>query len=302
LSGALLSGEPAAFIISRGEDDPMFQPSMNRAQSSRLLSLLFLLVCAPSLSHTQSAAAPKSATPILIELFTSEGCSSCPPADAWLKQIDVSQPIPGAQAIVLSEHVDYWNHDGWKDPYSSSFFTERQDAYVHALGGSSPYTPEMIVDGATELHLENQAQVAQAFQKAAQAQQLPVSINELRVDGETLRAHIDADGTAARHNADVYAAIALNHAESQVLRGENGGRHLTHAAVALDIVHVGRLEKGKPFSQDFQAKLKPGIDPKNLRLVVFVQEPGPGAVVGAALREVSPSSASPSAVSQKSGQ
>ena len=277
---------------------------MNRTRSGPLLSLYFLLVCLPAPDRAQSAVPSKSATPILIELFTSEGCSSCPPADAWLKQIDVSQPIPGAQAIVLSEHVDYWNHDGWKDPYSSSFFTDRQDAYVRALGGSSPYTPELIVDGATDLHLENQAQVAQAFQRAAQTRQIPVSIGALSVDGDSpsiLRAHIDADGAAARNSADVYAAIALNHAESQVLRGENGGRRLTHAAVALDIFHVGRLEKGRPFSQDFQAKLKPGLDPKNLRLIVFVQEAGPGSVVGAALRKVSPSSGSVPTAQQNSG-
>ena len=287
----------------------MLQTRMIPAATSRSrwcgLLLPLSLWCAATGGQSQSAVPSKPSTPILIELFTSEGCSSCPPADAWLKQIDVSQPIPGAQAIVLSEHVDYWNHDGWKDPYSSSFFTERQDAYVHALGGSSPYTPEMIVDGATELHLENQAQVAQAFQKAAQAQQLPVSISALSVDGgsrSTLRAHIDADGTGARHSAEVFAAIALNHAESQVLRGENGGRRLTHAAVALDLVHIGRLEKGKAFSQDFQTKLKPGLDPKNLRLVVFVQEAGPGSIVGAAFREVSPSPASATAALQKSGQ
>jgi hypothetical protein len=135
----------------------MIPAVMSRARWRGLLLPLSLL-CAASAGQTQSTVPSKSLTPILIELFTSEGCSSCPPADAWLKQIDVSQPIHDAQAIVLSEHVDYWNHDGWKDPYSSSFFTERQDAYVHALGGSSPYTPEMIVDGATELHLENQAQ------------------------------------------------------------------------------------------------------------------------------------------------
>ncbi|MGO9336702.1 MAG: DUF1223 domain-containing protein [Terracidiphilus sp.] len=282
----------------------MFRPGMNRVQSNRLLSVVLLLVCAAVPGHSQRAATPSSATPILIELFTSEGCSSCPPADAWLKQIDVSQPIPGAQAIVLSEHVDYWNHDGWKDPYSSSFFTDRQNAYVHALGGSSPYTPEMIVDGANELHLEDQAQVAQAFQRAAKAQQLPVSIGAVSVDGDSpsiLRSHIEADGTSARHSADVYAVIALNHAESQVLRGENGGRRLSHAAVALDLIHIGRLEKGKPFSQDFQAKLKPGLDPKNLRLVVFVQESGPGTVVGAALREVSPSTRSAPSARQASG-
>jgi hypothetical protein len=264
---------------------------MSRARLSLLLLPLIML-------RTAGAATPRNAdaattvTPILIELFTSEGCSSCPPADAWLKQIDQSQPIPGALAIVLSEHVDYWNHDGWKDPYSSAFFTDRQSAYVRALGGSSPYTPQMIVNGATELQLSNQAQVSQTFKKAAGAQQLPVSISALSVAGDSqpvLHAHIDADGSASKRNADVYAVIALDHAESEVLHGENGGKHLTHAAVALDLVRVGKLEKGKPFSQDFQTKLKPGLDPKNLRLIVFIQESGPGNVLGATLKELSPS-------------
>lgn len=254
-----------------------------------------LLLLPLVLAHPASAAPPKGAetpavrTPIFIELFTSEGCSSCPPADAWLKQIDDSQPIPGAEAVVLSEHVDYWNHDGWKDPYSSSFFTDRQSAYVRALGGASPYTPQMIVNGAAELELSNQAHVAQVFKRAATAQQLPVSISALSVAGDsTLHAHIDADGASGKRNADVYAVIALNHAESEVLHGENGGRHLSHAAVAIDLVRVGKLEKGKNFSQDFQTKLKPGLDPKNLRLIVFVQETGPGEVLGAAFKQVSP--------------
>jgi hypothetical protein len=272
----------------------MFRMSIRRAQSRELL-LPVLLLCAASQGLAPGAVPPKSATPILIELFTSEGCSSCPPADAWLKQIDQTQPIPGAEAIVLSEPVDYWNHDGWKDPFSSPFFTNRQDAYVHALGGSSPYTPEMIVNGVTELHLEDRAQVAQAFQRAAKAQQIAVSIHSVSVEGDAqpvLRAHIEADGASARHSADVYAVVALDHAESQVLRGENGGRRLTHAAVALDFVRVGELEKGKPFSRDFQTRLKPGLDAKSLRLIVFVQETGPGNVVGAALREIGASTGS----------
>jgi hypothetical protein len=264
---------------------------MSRAKYALLL-LPLLLLRAANPEQPRSADAAATATPIFIELFTSEGCSSCPPADAWLKKIDASQPIPGARAIVLSEHVDYWNHDGWKDPFSSSYFTDRQSAYVRSLGGSSPYTPQLIVNGATELHLSDQAQVTQAFSKAAKAAQLPVSISALSIADDSpalLRAHIDADGAASKHNADVYAVIALDHAESQVLKGENGGRHLTHAAVALDLVRVGKLEKGKSFSQDFQSKLKPGLDPRNLRLIVFVQESGPGEVLGAALREVSPS-------------
>jgi hypothetical protein len=266
---------------------------MNLARSYLLLPML---LCAVAQGQAQSAAAspkttPLPPTPILIELFTSEGCSSCPPADAYLKQLDQAQPIPGALAIVLSEHVDYWNYDGWTDPYSSSALTARQAAYVRVLAEDSAYTPQMIVNGVTELHLNSPAQVKDTLLKAAKAQQLPVAIGGLSIEGNSpsvLHAHIDADGSAARHNADVWAVIALDHAESQVTRGENGGRHLAHAAVALDLIRVGKLEKGKPFSQDFSTRLKPGLDAKNLRLIVFVQESGPGEVLGAALQEVSP--------------
>jgi hypothetical protein len=269
---------------------------MSRAKSrlllvSLLLLLPLLLLCAASHGQSQSAGTPQGATPILIELFTSEGCSSCPPADAWLRQIDASQPIPGAQAIVLSEHVDYWNHDGWKDPYSSSFFTERQSEYVRLLGDSSAYTPQTIVNGATELQLSDQVGLNRILSKAAKAAQLPVSIGAVSIEGNSptmLRAHIDADGSSSKHSADVVAVVALDHAESQVLHGENGGKRLSHAAVALDLIRIGKLEKGKSFSQDFQTKIKSGVDPKNLRLIVFLQESGPGAVLGAALREASP--------------
>ena len=259
----------------------------------RAIVLLAILGCFTGAERAQAADTQHATTPILIELFTSEGCSSCPPADAWLQHLDGSQPIPGAQAIVLSEHVDYWNHDGWKDPYSSSLMTDRQSAYVRALGISSPYTPQVIVGGKTELRLDDQQQVNQVLLKAAKAPQLPVSISAIRVEGNSpgvLRAHIVADGTSEKRNADIYAAVALDHAESQVLRGENGGRRLTHAAVVEELMKIGRVERGKVFSQDIQENLKPGMDPKNLRLVVFVQEPDLGSVLGASEQEVGPSS------------
>ncbi len=261
-----------------------------RRVSAALLQLPVLLLSAIAPGQVQNAA-PTRLTPILIELFTSEGCSSCPPADAFLKQLDQAQPIPGAQAIVLSEHVDYWNHDGWTDPYSSPALTARQDAYVRAFAEYSAYTPQLIVNGEMELHLASPAQVKDTLLKAARTQKLSVSISGLSLEGNApavLRAHVGVDGLVSRHNADVWAVVALDHAESQVTRGENGGRRLEHAAVALDLIRVGKLEKGKPFSQDFSARLKPGIGPKNLRLIVFVQESGPGDVLGAALKEVGP--------------
>lgn len=257
------------------------------------LPLLCLLLSASAPGRSQSPDAAKSVTPILIELFTSEGCSSCPPADAWLQRLDAKQPIPGGQAIVLSEHVDYWNHDGWMDPFSSPLLTERQSEYARSLGISSPYTPQLIVDGKSQLDLGDAHQLTRVLLQAAGAATVPISIEAVHIEGDsarTLRAHVVVDGTGERRNADVFAVLALDHAESQVLHGENGGHHLSHVAVAQEIVKIGKLEKGATLIVDYQARLKHGLDPKNLRLVVFVQESGPGQVLGAALKEVSPAS------------
>ena len=248
----------------------------------KALAIFFLIVWSTIAVH--SRADDVRGTPaVLVELFTSEGCSSCPPADAWLERIDASQPIPGARIIALTEHVDYWDHDGWKDPYSLHSLTERQNAYSQALGLSSVYTPQAIVDGTRELHLNDSRQVIQAFQKAVAEPRVPINVSSVQVEGaDTIRAQIEADGSAAPHNADVYVALALNHAESQIGGGENSGRRLTYVAVVESLQKVGTLKKGKSFSQDVQMKLKPGMDATNVRVVAFLQESGPGKVLGAA--------------------
>lgn len=232
--------------------------------------------------------ASSSPHPVLVELFTSEGCSSCPPADIFLQKLDAAQPIPDAQLIVLSEHVTYWDHDGWKDPNSSSVLTERQSSYEAALGLDSPYTPQMIVDGTHVIRLGNAQQIKDALVQAAATPKVPVRIGEVTVDVANptiLTARIETDANSDKHNADIYVAVALDHVESQVLRGENGGRHLVHVAVVQDLTKVGKLTKGKIFAQDVQLRLKPGTDPKNVRLVALIQESGPGKVLGAALRK-----------------
>ena len=238
----------------------------------------------PSTPEISSADAP----PILVELFTSEGCSSCPPADALLQTWDTSPPIAGAQVIVLSEHVDYWDHDGWKDPNSSAALTERQAAYVRALGLKTPYTPQIIVDGTSEMRANDSLQADKVFHKAAAVPKVPVHISEVNVDAgnpAVIRMRIEADGKSQKQNADVLVAVALDRVESQVLRGENGGQHLTHVAVVLQLTKIGKLPRGKTFDESVQLKLKPGTDPRNVRIVAFVQEPGPGRLLGAALRK-----------------
>lgn len=239
-------------------------------------------------ARNDAHAADSVTTPILVELFTSEGCSSCPPVDAWAQRIDASQPIPGGQVIVLSEHVDYWNAGGWKDPYSSPSITDRQNAYCRVLRISEPYTPQVIVNGSAELRLTDPKQVSEVFTKAVAAPQVHLQIVSVEVEAggqPILKTRIEADNSSEAHEADVYVAIALDHAESQILRGENSGRHLTHVAVVQSLKKIGRLEKGKKFSQDLQVKLKPGADPTNLRIVAFVQEPGVGTVMGATLEK-----------------
>jgi hypothetical protein len=255
-----------------------------------------LLFSSAALSRSACGPQPRGAiesdksapeTPVLIELFTSEGCSSCPPADIFLQKLDTSQPISGAQLIVLSEHVTYWDHDGWKDPNSSPSLTDRQSSYESVLGEKTVFTPQLIVDGTQQMRLGNAQQIKDLLQKAATAPKVPIRIGEVTVDAgnpTALRAHIETDANFDKHNADVYVAVALDHVESQVLRGENGGRHLVHVAVVLELTKVGKLQKGKTFAQDVQLKLKPGTDPKNVRLVAVVQESGPGKVLGAALR------------------
>jgi hypothetical protein len=190
------------------------------------------------------------------------------------------------QFIVLSEHVTYWDHDGWKDPNSSAALTDRQSEYERVLGVSSPYTPQLIVDGAKELRINDAHELQAAFQQAAATPKIPVRIGTVNIDSgkpAVLRAHVEADAVADKKSAEVFVAVALDHVESEVLKGENGGRHLVHVAVVQQIAKIGKLEKSKSLAEDVQLKLKPGIDPSNIRVVAFIQSSGPGRVLGAAL-------------------
>ena len=272
--------------------------SFNRSpklSTPRLVSILLaaILSIAPlSISRTQAANSSASnptdtaPVPILLELFTSEGCSSCPPVDEFVRHMDESQPVAGAQLIVLSEHVDYWDHDGWKDKYSSPQFTERQNGYVHAMNLQTAYTPQMVIDGYIELK-GSISEIEQTFAKELKIAKIPVRIAAAKIEAPSqLKVKVEAD-PAEKHGGTVWVAVALDHAASQVSAGENSGKQLQHVAVVEELKKIGKLDKGKPFSQEITLKLKPDTDPKNLRIIAFIQEPNEGKVLGATSVKVS---------------
>ena len=227
--------------------------------------------------------------PVLVELFTSEGCSSCPPADAFLSKLD-QQPLAAAQLVVLSEHVDYWDHLGWQDPYSNHSYSLRQEAYAGRFGSRRVYTPQIVVDGTYEFVGGSARSGNDAFAQALNAPKIPVHLSSIRLDrANILSAHVEADAIPPSHNsegADVYITVALNRAESHVARGENGGRILAHTAVVRTLSKIGSLRSGESFAHDVQLKVEPGTDSRNLRLIAFLQEPHQGKVVGAAMELV----------------
>ena len=256
-----------------------------------LLSLVVLSVTASMLvwgSNTVSEA--RGRTPVLVELFTSEACSSCPPADRFLEKLD-HQPVAGAEMIVLSEHVDYWNHIDWKDPYSAHLYSERQSAYGKRFGLDSVYTPQMVVDGSSEFVGSNTALADKTFAKALGVPKISVHLSLISMDPSSgVNIHLDTgslEPSLGAREAEVYIAVALSRAESQVSSGENAGHRLAHVSVVRRLTKVGVLKPSQALSQDVHLNPEGVSDFHNLRLIAFVQEPQPGRVLGAALLPVS---------------
>lgn len=226
------------------------------------------------------AAAPDAAsTPVLVELFTSEGCSSCPPADALLARLGRTQPVHGADIIALEEHVDYWDRLGWKDPFSSEAATDRQNEYGSAFGDAQVYTPQMIVDGRAQFVGSSDSDALRAIGAASRTPKPAIQLSWEK-DG-VLSIHVDPQGNAnspAQHSAQendqrLFLVLAENKLHSDVKRGENAGRALEHDGVVRQLLPVGKIDNAAAgFSSTVPVHAEREWNRANLRAVVFVQE------------------------------
>lgn len=232
----------------------------------------------PLVPNVAPASAPVALVPVVVELFTSEGCSSCPSADVALRELETAQSVPGVEVIALGQHVDYWNRLGWKDPFSSAQFTERQRWYAEGFKEGN-YTPQAVVNGRYQFVGSQRPTLTQAVAQAAQAPRATVVLargadGNLNVQVSNLPA-----GTQA---ATVQLALTETGLSSQVGRGENSGRLLRHAAVVRALRPLGAVAADGTFSATAPLNLSAAWKTNNLKAVVLVQETGSRHIVGVA--------------------
>jgi hypothetical protein len=236
-------------------------------RSARLIATSTAAAVVVIAAMTIHGAAPPvriGGTPVLVELFTSHGCSSCPPADELLRSMRNDPPLRG-HVIFLAYHVDYWDHLGWRDPFSSKAWTDRQLDYVEAFHLESAYTPQAVVDGAeymvgSDLHRLYGAVANESARKAEAS---------VRVEVKDGVAEVWADGGA---KAELQLAVYEDGISTKVTRGENAGRTLTNDAVVRQLTHVATLD-GKPLDRRVRLTLDPSWKRDRLGVVAFVQEP-----------------------------
>jgi hypothetical protein len=250
------------------------------------LSVVVVALSAMSVSNRSlraTAAQPRVA--VIAELFTSEGCSSCPPADEVLTRLVTSQPVAGVEIIALGEHIDYWDRLGWRDPFSSRLFTRRQSQYdARVFHGNSIYTPQIVVDGASGSVGSDAAAVQRAIEQASRLPKAAVRIAPHPEGGEpAVDVRVEAGPELPlRQPADVVLALTEDHLVTNVKRGENSGRVLTHSAVVRSLSTIGGLSpEHRTFSMTVPIALLAEWKRENVRLTVLVQEAESRRIIGA---------------------
>lgn len=221
--------------------------------------------------------------PVLVELFTSEGCSSCPPADRVLTQLEKEQPNPNAEIITLALHVDYWDSLSWKDEYSSAMFSQRQTVYGQKFQLGSIYTPQMVVDGQTQFVGSNLETANKAITDNAKNAKATI---ELANADNNLKIKIS---DAPKHeNATVFLAITEDNLASNVRGGENSGKKLEHTSIVRELKSLGMLSaEQKNLELENALQIQPNWKRENLKFVVFVQENASRKILGVNRKSIS---------------
>jgi len=250
-------------------------------------ALLLPLIWHFSVPSLRSRADTKP-TPVFVELFTSEGCSSCPPADEFLARLNREQPLNGVTIIGVEEHVDYWNHDGWVDPYSSPEWTARQVAYVDRLKENTAYTPQAIISGERSVVGARERDILQAIQQSAQQPRVDIDATlESPSDDGALKMRVRAGKlpSVPDDTVEIWLAIAEKDVGQRVSKGENAGRELRHSAVLRSLKKLG-VAKGNSdisFEGSSQFKLNRDWNSQNIEAIAFAQQKRSKLVLGVAV-------------------
>lgn len=246
-----------------------------------VLALAFVLL-APYFAVSQNTNEGSSASVAIVELFTSEACSSCPPADALLRQINLKRASAGQLIVGISEHVTYWDSLGWKDPFSSRTFTDRQSAYASRLSPEGSYTPQMVLNGREQFVGSDAGALEQALRHDARRPHLVLSILSSTLSPLGVDIKFSLAGETSRP-LDIFAVLTDDADQSKVRGGENGGRLLQHVAVARSLTRVAIVRGDR--EQSAHIVLPEGFQPgsgSGHHLILLAQEQHLGAIVGAA--------------------
>jgi hypothetical protein len=237
---------------------------------------------AQTVAPAPQSSAPQAARPhaVLVELFTSEGCSSCPPADDLLRKIDGKHTSDGTLLVGVSEHVNYWDHGGWKDPFDSGAITDRQNQYGERFHLESVYTPQMIVNGRVQFVGSYAKALVKALGEAQPEQGASVKIISTNVEGNHVVMVVSVAGELPKGGADLFTVIAQDETTKNVTAGENQGRTLVNAAVART------YEKAATVHHDGETTVRIAL-PDNLQttsesrrhLMIWAQETNLGPVL-----------------------
>lgn len=247
--------------------------------------VIFALLCTSCVRA--ETAGPATRPVVVVELFTSEGCSSCRPADALLSDLAKPARAESFDVIPLSLHVDYWNHLGWADPFSSAAFSDRQRQYARWFAADQVYTPQMIVDGREEFVGSDRNRAGAAIRRAATAAKGHVIFTLAQGDHvqNTVACKIVIDGIAAigSAGADVWLAVTEDDLASDVSRGESAGRVLRHTAVVRALQRIATIRQAEtfPFSTSAKVDFLPVWRSDKLHVIALVQDSATGRILAA---------------------